>query len=312
MRSFRTAKASQCDPNRLPTTVPRHGLTVIELLVVIAIIGVLCSLILPAVQRSREMARNMQCRNNMRNIGLGCLNFHDAHLFYPRNTIRPRGTTAIDSQPPGNLWDWNAGTYESWEREILPYVEQQGARVQDAIPLFACPADPRGPNYTVPGYGFTWYVGVYSNPNTVNNGIIVDDSNLKSRFRVTCSEVTDGTSNTILIAERPPSGDGHFGWWDSRCCQEDNTSPVRGSNKLFSSGINGKCPLPAVYQQGKVQDDCLFNSIWSCHLGGANFCMADGSVRTISYQAGNQSAGSTSLLEAMSSRKGNESFDSGN
>ena len=180
------------------------------------------------------------------------------------------------------------------------------------IPLFGCPEDPRGPNYTVPGYGFTWYVGVYSNPSTVNNGIIVDDSNLKDRLRISCADVIDGTSNTILIAERPPSADGQIGWWDSRCCLEDSTSPVRGNNKLCSSGINGKCPNPAVYRQGKVQDNCLVNAIWSSHFGGANFCMADGSVRTISYQAGNQPAGTATLLEAMASRYGSEIFDSGN
>jgi prepilin-type processing-associated H-X9-DG protein len=218
----------------------------------------------------------------------------------------------IDSEPPGNLWNWHSGTFESWHREIMPFIEQANVRVQDAVPLLGCPADPRGPTYTVPGYGFTWYVGVYSNPGTVNNGIIVDDSDLKSKMTVSPADISDGQSNTILISERPPSGDGHFGWWDSRCCIEDNISAARGNNKIFSSGRFGKCANPAVYHQGRFEDDCAFNALWSNHRYGANFCMADGSVRTISYAAGNSPAGSTSLLEAMASRNGNEIFESGN
>ncbi len=290
----------------------RHGLTVIELLVVISIIAVLISLVLPAIQQSRESARNLQCRNNLRNLGLACLTFHEFNLYYPRNTIRPRGTTPVDGEPPGNLWNWHSGTYESWHRQIMSYIEQPNVRVQDAVPLIGCPADPRGVNYTVPGYGFTWYVGVFSNPSNMNNGIIIDDSDMKQKMTINASSVTDGTSNTILLAERPPSADGHFGWWDSRCCTEDNISAARGDNKLFSSGKNGKCANPAPYQFGRVDDNCAFNSLWSNHQFGGNFCMADGSVRTISYQAGNQPAGTMTLLEAMSSRAGSEVFDSGN
>lgn len=290
----------------------RAGLTIIELLCIIAIIAVMCALLLPAVQQSREAARNLQCRNNIRSLGQASLTFHEFNLYFPRNTIRPRGTTMIGAEPPGNLWNWDAGTYESWHREIMPFIEQANVRVQDAVPLLGCPADPRGPAYTVPGYGFTWYVGVYSNPTTFNNGVIIDDSNLKSKQTVSVADVMDGTSNTILIAERPPSADGQRGWWDSRCCAEDNISAARGDNKLVSSGKYGKCPNPAIYHQGKYEDQCSFNSLWSCHRGGGNFCFADGSVRSISYEAGNSPLGTGTLLEALSSRSGAELFQSGN
>lgn len=286
-------------------SVLRHGFTVIELLVVVAIIGILVGMLLPAVQQTRQAARNTECRNNMRQLGVACLNFHDTNQFFPRNTVRPRGTTAVNGEPPGNLWNWNSGTFESWHREIMPFIDQSEVRVQDAVRMLGCPFDPRGQTYTVPGYGFTWYVGVYSNPSNVNDGIIIDDSKLPGKTTVSISQVTDGTTHTIMIAERPPSADGQKGWWDSRCCIEDNISAARGDTKIYSSG-NGACPNPAIYHRGDVTNRCEFNSIFSCHRDGGNVCMGDGSVRTITYEAGNEVVGSSTLMEAMSSRSGSE------
>lgn len=287
--------------------IPVHrGFTVLEILVVIGIISVLLALLGPAVQRARETARTVQCRNNMKMLGLACLNFHDTYGFYPRNTVRPRGTTQVGAEPPGNLWNWNSGTYESWCRELLPFVESNGMRVQDAVPILGCPSDPRGTSYRVSDYGFTWYVGLYSNPNTVNNGMIVDDSNLKTSFTVSSKAVTDGTSHTILLAERPPPADGQRGWWDSRCCMEDTMSPALGNNKFYSNGTNGKCPNPALYQRGNPPNNCYFHAPWSNHDGGGNFCMGDGSVRMINYDVGDSFVSGSTLLEALASRAGNE------
>jgi hypothetical protein len=278
----------------------------IELLVVIAIIAVLIALLVPAVQKVRDLAAITHCRNNLHELGLACHNFHDSYRFFPRNTVRPRGTTPVNGEPPGNLSNWNSGTFESWLRELTPYIEQPYARVQDSIFMLGCPSDPRGADYQIPAYGFTWYVGVSSNPNTQNNGIIVDDSRLNGRFFVTMTSVTDGTSNTVMIAERPPPADGQWGWWDSACCIEDGISPIQGNRNKYSSSINGNCPDPAVYRQGDVLDNCFFNALWSCHTQGGNFCMGDVSVRTIAYDVGNQPLGGFTLLEALASRNGGE------
>ncbi len=284
----------------------RAGFTLLELLVVIAIIALLISLLVPAVQKVRQAATMTYCRNNLRNLGLACLNFHENYKFFPRCTERPRGTTSVNGQPPGNLSNWNSGTYESWQREILPFIEQHNVRVQDSVLLFGCPADPRGPDYKVPAYGFTWYVGVFSSRPYFNNGIIVDDTPLRTNFTVRIASVTDGTSNTILLAERPPPADGQWGWWDSACCTEDGISAVRGDRKIYSSGPNGNCADPAFFQPSDIQDNCSFNAIGTCHAEGGNFCMGDGSVRTIAYESGNQPLGVATLLEALASRSGDE------
>jgi prepilin-type N-terminal cleavage/methylation domain-containing protein len=95
-----------------PPSSPRIGFTLIELLVVIAIIAVLIALLLPAVQSAREAARRAQCANNLKQIGLAMLNYHDVTGVFPTNFY---GT-----YPP----NWNIYFYHSWLAMMLPYIEQ--------------------------------------------------------------------------------------------------------------------------------------------------------------------------------------------
>lgn len=85
----------------------RRGFTLIELLVVIAIIAILIALLLPAVQQAREAARRSQCRNNMKQIGLGLHNYHDVYKSFPIGSANSRGHWGIS---------WWVGT--------LPFLDQ--------------------------------------------------------------------------------------------------------------------------------------------------------------------------------------------
>src|SRR5258708_16376768 len=83
--------------SRRKLTAPRgarQGFTLVELLVVITIIGILMSLLLPAVQSAREAARKLQCTNNIKNLGLALLNYHTSFGAFPPSSVWKTGWTA--------------------------------------------------------------------------------------------------------------------------------------------------------------------------------------------------------------------------
>src|SRR5258708_7905004 len=117
----------------------RRAFTLIEILVVLAVVGLLMALLVPAIQKMRAAAADAQCRNNLRNLGVACQAFQGTTRIFPRNTIRPRGVTLVGGEPDGNLVPWTVGSYESWLRQIVPYLEQAARRSQGFLPILACP-----------------------------------------------------------------------------------------------------------------------------------------------------------------------------
>lgn len=195
----------------MPLNKPKAGFTLVELLVVIAIIGVLIALLLPAVQQAREAARRMQCSNNFKQLGLAFHNYHDTFKTFPPYVIK--------SSHPDNYSHWESYSGFTF---ILPFIEQANLheRIKTAsqdfflkndagavhplhrrnpISAFKCPSDGNFPDSAFLGNS---NYAMSSGPNLSWN---VDPSRENGAFRrvegTRFSDITDGTSNTIMLGE---------------------------------------------------------------------------------------------------------------
>ncbi len=273
----------------------RFGFTLIELLVVIAILAILIALLVPAVQKVREAAARAQCQNNLKQIALALHNHHDTFKRLPP----PRGNL----QTPNQITLFAA--YGGWMCNLLPFVEQDNlaksltpyatgffANYNRPINIFRCPSDPRGVDEPPNGGNMTNYLGVTGADTTPSaqikgptNGIF----NVNSEG-LTLVAILDGTSNTLMVGERPPAQDKFWGWWsvsDYDCLLSTrNLISFYGSNACGLTGV-GPCVFPGIFRPGSLNGACCgdSNHFWSHHTNGSNWAMGDASVRLMSYSS---------------------------
>ena len=246
----------------------RKGFTLIELLVVIAIIAILIGLLLPAVQKVREAAARSTCQNNLKQLALACHSFNDSNNSFPQSVS---GTTPVQ--------------VGSAHFVLLPFIERQNefnlgqtnyANVRNiVIKTFLCPSESSHPSGIGRSGASTNYV--------INDRVTRQNAprNLNSGFQ-------DGTSNTIIFAERYAycgspnisqthpayTGTGGFiepAWsfanydWDTAC--------------FNTRGATYNTPVPQIAPQARV--NCQWPGVNTAHTGGMQVAVADGSVRNI-------------------------------
>lgn len=262
----------------------RRGFTLVELLVVVAVLGILLALLLPAVQAARESARRAGCKSNLRQIGVGLLNFHDTSGAFPVGCV-DRMQRRI-----------------AWSAYLLPFIEEQDvydlldttrpynsprnrAAGRALLPIYLCPStatlapgrigatagDRNANGIDDPGdhLAMTDYGGMFGaeRVNPQANGVLIFDQAIAIRH------IRDGTSHTIIVAE-----DTGRGWvWDGEW--------INGENIFDRSiGIN------------RLQH----NELWSDHADGCFVLFCDSSVHFLSDQTDGD------VLDALCTRSGGE------
>ncbi len=289
----------------------RSAFTLIELIVVLAIIAILIGLLLSAVQNVRQAAARLDCQNRLKQLALALHNEHDT-----RGTLPPGHRSPL--HPDRKL-------HTGWTLSLLPHLEQVSLFQQSqyafqisplpyfspphvaretVLTAFICPSDSRTSTTQIDTrtgkpVALLSYLGVSGTQTTAKDGLLYQDS----RHRLT--DATDGTSNTLLIGERPPSHDFRFGWWYAGVGQNltgsaDLILGVREPNlqPVTSGSSCGPGRWPFVAASG-FDDPCGMFHFWSPHSGGANFAFADGSVRFLRYSAND-------VMPALATRAGGE------
>lgn len=274
------------------------GFTLLELMVVLGIIGVLIGLLLPGIQHIRATASQSSCMNNLKQIGTALHNYHATHGRFPDDCSF--STTLPEPPYP----------FVSWMAFMLPYLEQgplwfatleamksfptqplnnpPHIGVNTVIKTYVCPQDSRllQPLETKDkiSLAFTSYIGISAYLNGKKAGVFDNCPGIRM------TDITDGTSHTLAVGERPPPTTLQAGPWYPRKAPAirhwgllygpDEYMPVT----VFAMDPQETCVGPFVFGPGRLDNPCDRYHLWSLHSGGANFLFADGSVRFFGFK----------------------------
>jgi prepilin-type N-terminal cleavage/methylation domain-containing protein/prepilin-type processing-associated H-X9-DG protein len=302
----------------------RRAFTLVELLVVIAIIGVLVSLLLPAVQACREAARRSSCTNNIRQLALGLHTYEFAQEHFPAGVVNKTGP--IQNLPQGN--------HMSWIAHILPEIDEQ-ARFrqidfalgaynqrnnpvrQTIIPILRCPSDA---GIVAP---VSNYAGVHHSTeapiDVTNDGVLFLNS------AISFDDMVDGSSYTLAIGEKLVDGVQDLGWMSGTPATLRNPGdPNKTATTLLSASTDitppwvGASPPAASKETPQEQSEeaagdlspylpyggnpkkpLEVGTFGGMHPGTTIFAFADGSVRSMGMA-------SPEVMQQLANRKNRE------
>ncbi len=268
----------------------------------IAIIGALVAMMVPAVQASREAARRASCANNLRQVGVALLAYHDAVGVFPSGALDRK----TGSKPKARQLSWcvlvlpfieEGNVYDRFDLSKAYNSAENRAAGGTIIPVYLCPstvtlaADRKGDTagdvnrngHWDPGddlafgdYGGNFGFSGLNRP--YMNGVLVYERG------IAIAQIVDGTSHTIVVSEDTGRGPAFDGQWSN------------GENIFDTSGPINDRSLP----EYRWQD----NEMWSDHPSGVNVLFCDGSVHFLFEQI------DLETLASLCTRNGNEVVES--